>query len=272
MWGRLGLKEVISNGSGMCFFKFGNEEGMYYVVENGPWMVRNKPLVQKWNPLMNMEMNEPTVIPLWVRLMNVLMEAWTVKGISKIASSLGKPIIMDAMTTNLCQYGSGRVGYARVLVEIAVKNGFQEEIEICYRDDENNTIGVKKEFMEKELLEKTQKQNKEEFISVLKNKKVRIRGKRGTLKPKKDKGVRIRIDSLLLRWRISEAKEKEVVDEFIVNKKQPSLEETRYWTQNMIHYFKKRWEEMERNVVQNVADEEDVFEEENGIATNGMAG
>ncbi|GKG63597.1 hypothetical protein Tco_0643145, partial [Tanacetum coccineum] len=58
----------------------------------------------------------------------------------------------------------------------------------------------------------------------------------GTLKPKKDKGVRIRIDSLLLRWRISEPKEKEVVDEFNVN------------------------------------NEEAVFEEENCLATNGMAG
>ncbi|GJT96417.1 hypothetical protein Tco_1091935 [Tanacetum coccineum] len=62
------------------------------------------------------------------------------------------------------------------------------------------------EFMEKELLEKTQKQNKEEFISVLKNKKEEM-------------------------------------------------------------------EEMGEDVrVQNVVDEEDVFEEENGIATNGMAG
>ncbi|PWA34057.1 zinc knuckle CX2CX4HX4C [Artemisia annua] len=91
-----------------------------------------------------MEVTEPTSIPLWVKLVNVPMEAWTMKGLSSIASCLGKPIIMDAVTTSLCQTGSGRFGYARVLVEMSVEKEFLNEIEICYRDKDNITVGMKK--------------------------------------------------------------------------------------------------------------------------------
>ncbi|PWA49001.1 hypothetical protein CTI12_AA485930 [Artemisia annua] len=106
---------------------------------------RNKPLVvQKWDPQVDMEVTESTSIPLWVNLVNLPMEAWTVKGIRSIASCLGKPIIMDAVTASLCHTGSGRFGYARVLVEMSVEKEFQNEIEICYRDRDNKNVGMKK--------------------------------------------------------------------------------------------------------------------------------
>nr|GEX70781.1 cullin-4 [Tanacetum cinerariifolium] len=54
----------------------------------------------------------------------------TDKGISAIASRLGKPLIMDAMTTNLCKHGREKVGYARILVEVNAKRGFIEQIEL----------------------------------------------------------------------------------------------------------------------------------------------
>ncbi|GJX03261.1 RNA-directed DNA polymerase, eukaryota, reverse transcriptase zinc-binding domain protein [Tanacetum coccineum] len=135
----------ISNGNGMYMFKFSSEDGMNNVVDNGPWIVKNKPLVvQKWNPHVDMVMSEPTITSLWVKHLNVPMEAWTTKSISTLASSLGKPLIMDAMTINLCNSGSGRVGYARVLVEMDVKCGFPEVLEICYRFSDKNTFDMKK--------------------------------------------------------------------------------------------------------------------------------
>nr|GEZ44119.1 ATPase, F1/V1/A1 complex, alpha/beta subunit, zinc knuckle CX2CX4HX4C [Tanacetum cinerariifolium] len=75
MWGNFGLKEVISNGSGM-FYKFDNETGMNHVVECGPWLVKNKPLVvQRWIPEVNIEIIDPKCIPIWVKLVNVPLEA-----------------------------------------------------------------------------------------------------------------------------------------------------------------------------------------------------
>ncbi|GKA71325.1 retrovirus-related pol polyprotein from transposon TNT 1-94 [Tanacetum coccineum] len=48
MWGKFGLKEIVTQ-NGAFLFKFRESEGMDFVLENGPWMVNNKPLiVQKW--------------------------------------------------------------------------------------------------------------------------------------------------------------------------------------------------------------------------------
>nr|GEY29000.1 hypothetical protein [Tanacetum cinerariifolium] len=38
-----------------------------------------------------------------VKMLKIPMEAWSVKGISALASSLGKPIIMDKVTTRMCR-------------------------------------------------------------------------------------------------------------------------------------------------------------------------
>ncbi|GKA11712.1 hypothetical protein Tco_0691258 [Tanacetum coccineum] len=63
----------------------------------------------------------------------VLMEAWCVKEISALASSLGKPLIMDEVTTRMCLTGVGRIGFARVLVEIDVEKEIKDMIEIIYK-------------------------------------------------------------------------------------------------------------------------------------------
>nr|GEZ94761.1 hypothetical protein [Tanacetum cinerariifolium] len=99
MWGRFGLKDVIVNTKGQCFFKFNNEEGMNRVVEHGP---------------------------------------------CAIASSIGKPIVMDSKTASMCSNGMGRFEYARVLVEIDAKKEFKEEIELQYRGKDGSVRGYKK--------------------------------------------------------------------------------------------------------------------------------
>nr|GEX81790.1 hypothetical protein [Tanacetum cinerariifolium] len=81
-----------------------NEHGMKLVLENSPWMVRGRLLiVQKWNPNVSFEKAEPSTIPLWIKLYDVPLEAWTSQGISTLASGLGKPMVMDDITTRTCQ-------------------------------------------------------------------------------------------------------------------------------------------------------------------------
>ncbi|GJU12167.1 RNA-directed DNA polymerase, eukaryota, reverse transcriptase zinc-binding domain protein [Tanacetum coccineum] len=116
MWGRFGLKDVI-----------------------------NKPLVvQKWDPDVEISNIEPTQLPVWVKFFNIPLEAWCVEGISAISSSIGKPLIMDSMTANMCKQGFGRIDYARVLVEIDASKGFKDVIKLMYKDKQNNCKGVKK--------------------------------------------------------------------------------------------------------------------------------
>ncbi|PWA86023.1 hypothetical protein CTI12_AA144780 [Artemisia annua] len=53
----------------------------------------------------------------------------------------GRPIMMDKMTTERCANGSGRLGYARVLVEVDASKEYANRVEISYVD---NQMKVKK--------------------------------------------------------------------------------------------------------------------------------
>ncbi|GKB90626.1 RNA-directed DNA polymerase, eukaryota, reverse transcriptase zinc-binding domain protein [Tanacetum coccineum] len=113
--GRYGIAEIDKWKNGCYMFKFKDEKGMNAVIEKGPWMINNVPL-----------------------------EAWCVKGISALASGLGKPMLMDTMTTNMCHKGIGNLSYARVLVEMDVAKELKTEIEIQYIDKGKHIKGSKK--------------------------------------------------------------------------------------------------------------------------------
>lgn len=40
MWGKYGFREAFDNGNGMFLFKFSKVDGMKFVVENRPWLVK----------------------------------------------------------------------------------------------------------------------------------------------------------------------------------------------------------------------------------------
>ncbi|GKC84283.1 hypothetical protein Tco_1140000 [Tanacetum coccineum] len=100
-----GFKEIVDNGNGNWLFKFTKTNGMMEVVNKSPWM-----------------------------------EAWTNDGISAIDSSIGKPKIMDNMTSYVCKNGVGRTEFARVLMEIKAKKGFKNEIVIQYIYKDKNYV------------------------------------------------------------------------------------------------------------------------------------
>ncbi|GKD68706.1 RNA-directed DNA polymerase, eukaryota, reverse transcriptase zinc-binding domain protein [Tanacetum coccineum] len=138
------IQETVNKG-----YKFKHEEGMNYVLENSPWMVDGRPLiVQKWNPEVSLDKHEPDKIPLWVKMFDIPLKAWNHKGISKLASSIGKPLIMDAMTASMCQFGRGRLRYARVLIEVDAKKQFKQGIDVQYRDTKGNVVRTKQIMIE----------------------------------------------------------------------------------------------------------------------------
>lgn len=74
MCSKLGLKDIVSQ-NGLFLFKFREEEGMNHVLESGPWLVNNKPLlIQKWDPNVIVDRREPTVLPCWVKLFMYLLK------------------------------------------------------------------------------------------------------------------------------------------------------------------------------------------------------
>ncbi|GKD58660.1 zinc knuckle CX2CX4HX4C containing protein [Tanacetum coccineum] len=130
MWRLYQLEEVIVN-QGLYYFNFKSQEGMNSVIENGPWMVENKPLfVRKWEPGLCMSKLDTSKVPLWVKIYDIPLEAWNVDGISRIASRIGVLIIMDNITTSICEKPFGWALYAKVLVEVDAAKGLIDTVEI----------------------------------------------------------------------------------------------------------------------------------------------
>nr|GEW53824.1 hypothetical protein [Tanacetum cinerariifolium] len=75
-------------------------------------------LSDSFNHEIGMQLVKRRKLPIWVRMTEVAPEAWSVDGISALASSLGNPLIMDTMTANMCHSGLGRLNFARVLIEM----------------------------------------------------------------------------------------------------------------------------------------------------------
>nr|GEW89046.1 zinc knuckle CX2CX4HX4C [Tanacetum cinerariifolium] len=80
----------------------------------------------------------------FVRMTEVAQEAWSVDGISALASSLGNPLIMDTMTANMCHSGLGRLNFARVLIKMKDDKEFNQTIKVQYRDGVNNIKWTKR--------------------------------------------------------------------------------------------------------------------------------
>ncbi|GJV50140.1 zinc finger, CCHC-type containing protein [Tanacetum coccineum] len=142
--GKFRITDIDANKNGHYVFKFRDSNSLNVVLDKGPWMVKNKPMfVQKWNSEIGMEKMEPKRLSVWVKIVNVPLEAWSVDGISALASSLGKPMLMDTMTATMCHKGVGNFKYARVLMEMDAEKEFKKEIVIQYRDKDNNIKGSK---------------------------------------------------------------------------------------------------------------------------------
>nr|GEU94101.1 60S ribosomal protein L27-like [Tanacetum cinerariifolium] len=79
-----------------------------------------------------LDKTEPPVIPIWVCVYNILMELFNGNGIDKIMNGVGKPLLMDNMTKERCLKKSGKLDFARVLVEVSANDVLPSSLEISY--------------------------------------------------------------------------------------------------------------------------------------------
>ncbi|GJS52904.1 RNA-directed DNA polymerase, eukaryota, reverse transcriptase zinc-binding domain protein [Tanacetum coccineum] len=309
-------------------------------------------------------------------MFNVPLKAWSKKGISTLASRLGRPIMMDQVTTDMCFRGTGWLGYARVLVEIKANKGFIENIEINYVDDQKkikSSKWVKVEYSwrpvmcshckvfghsynkcmvrprtEDEIVKQKASNNNEKnetgndgfaevrkrknknampgsnadnkkegfqglkhdhryvgskfmFVPKVHNKQGEDRTQKGKEKLKVNDEVNNGGTSKVKKWNIGKSNMSElrksankyavlsdesddhnesnrdtmidkrlIMDEFIKKKKQPSAEESKKWTCDMINYFKCAWKAIELREEDN-SEEEDVYENDDPAIKNVIA-
>ncbi|GJV82099.1 zinc knuckle CX2CX4HX4C containing protein [Tanacetum coccineum] len=102
-WVKHGLKRIMMNTKGFFFFKFDSRAGLEAVLEGGPWLIHNSPIIlKKWSMDTKLLKEELTRIPIWVKLHDVPIQVFEEDGISLIATFIGKPAdLMDVVTIGI---------------------------------------------------------------------------------------------------------------------------------------------------------------------------
>ncbi|PWA85285.1 DUF4283 domain-containing protein [Artemisia annua] len=72
-----------------------------------------------------------------LKLIPTELDSNGVEVVVALASRVGKPLVMDNVTVSMFKSRLGRVGYARVLVEVDANKELPEDIEIVYKNVEN---------------------------------------------------------------------------------------------------------------------------------------
>nr|GEW87038.1 ribonuclease H-like domain-containing protein [Tanacetum cinerariifolium] len=88
-WEKYGQKKVTMM-KGFFFFKSSSIEGVDLLPRDGPWMIREIHIfLNKWSPSMSLFKEELLCVPVWVKLNDVPLVAYTSDGLSLIATKLG---------------------------------------------------------------------------------------------------------------------------------------------------------------------------------------
>nr|GEU30548.1 hypothetical protein [Tanacetum cinerariifolium] len=181
-----------------------------------------------------------------VKLLNVPMEERSVEGISAIASSLGKPIIMNNMTANKIeiQYGdkgNNKKGTKEVTVEYAWKPGCCKECKVFGHEFKNFNKRTKTSEELKEIRVEIEKANekakeKERNMWNVKN---------GGIEQMRKSANKYSVLETLEddeRREMNLLKDRMVVDQYLNNKIKPDNKVISTWASDMVNYFKTQWE------------------------------
>ncbi|GAV92418.1 DUF4283 domain-containing protein/zf-CCHC_4 domain-containing protein [Cephalotus follicularis] len=137
-WGQAGRFSFHVVGNGVFLIKFDNEQAREWVLNNGPWDVWGYHLaLRMWSKDMSLSLDDCKSIPVWVKLKSVPVQYWNKDGLSYIASVLGKPLHMDANTTN-----KRVLAFARVCIEISASSSFPDSITLELENGGTTLIGV----------------------------------------------------------------------------------------------------------------------------------
>lgn len=76
--------------------------------------------------------NDITSVPIWIKMHDVLIIEYTDDGLSAIASKIGKPLMLDSYTSNMCINAWGRPSFDRAMVEVSAENPLKEKVVNSY--------------------------------------------------------------------------------------------------------------------------------------------
>nr|GEZ66793.1 zinc knuckle CX2CX4HX4C [Tanacetum cinerariifolium] len=126
-WAKYGLTRVMMNSKGLFFFMFDSIKGLDHVLENGPCMICNNLIIlSKWTMNTRPCKEDLSLISVWVKIHDVLIQVFSEDGISLISSQIGNPVMLDSFTSSMCIESWGRSSFACCLIEIKVDGPLQD--------------------------------------------------------------------------------------------------------------------------------------------------
>ncbi|GKA22191.1 reverse transcriptase domain, reverse transcriptase zinc-binding domain protein, partial [Tanacetum coccineum] len=167
--------------------------GMDQVIERGPRLIRNTPLIlTNWTPNVSLKPGVVTKVPVWVKLYNVPVVAYSEDGLSLIATQIGKPIMLDAFTSSMCVDSWGRISFARALIEIDVNSDLKKEVKMAIPVDEDDRSGYISEVIVTDDNVDNMAQNNDGFTEAVSRKN---KGKKANDKQDKKKPADVKASS-----------------------------------------------------------------------------
>nr|XP_043613399.1 uncharacterized protein LOC122585332 [Erigeron canadensis] len=119
---------VVENYVKNAWAKFGLRKG-WSLLERGPWMIRSNPIfLKEWTPNVSLAKQDLTNVPVWVKMYDVPLAAYTEDGLCMLASKLGKPILLHSYSSQMCLNSWGRHSYARALIELDASHQLKNEL------------------------------------------------------------------------------------------------------------------------------------------------
>ncbi|KAL0913651.1 hypothetical protein M5K25_017130 [Dendrobium thyrsiflorum] len=130
-WHLQGNIQLFNLSDGFFLIKFSSSVDFEMVWSAGVWFLLGKPFVlQKWSPRFRPQRENFSTVPIWFRILDLPLCCWNSEGISLIASKVGIPLAVDALTAQ-----KTRLTYARVCVQVNNKSTYPETIPISIEDE-----------------------------------------------------------------------------------------------------------------------------------------
>ncbi|GJV25907.1 zinc knuckle CX2CX4HX4C containing protein [Tanacetum coccineum] len=128
VWAKYGLTRIMMH-QGFFLFQFESKKSMEQVMLDGPWRIKLVPIMLKvWKTNKPMKKDSASVLPLWIKMHNVPIVAYSHVGLNLITSKVRRLICYDSHTNNICLNSWGRISYARALVEVSADSPLVDSV------------------------------------------------------------------------------------------------------------------------------------------------
>ncbi|GKD70719.1 chaperone protein DnaJ C76, chloroplastic, partial [Tanacetum coccineum] len=127
-----------------------SQTGIEKVMEGGPWRIQLVHFILKvWMPHSLIQKENVSNVPLWVKMHNVPIVAYSMVGLDLISAKVGRLMRLDAHTKFICLNSWERSEYARALVEVSAEKPLVDlvNIDIPLEDGKGyTTVNIRIEY------------------------------------------------------------------------------------------------------------------------------